>query len=192
MTVFRDLSQHILDIVENSTAAGATLVHIDIVEDEGADFLSIAVRDNGRGMDADMVLRVTDPWVTTRTTRKVGLGIPFLKQTAEMCGGDFEITSAQGRGTVTRATFQLSHIDRPPLGDLAGTLLCIIVGNPAVDLVYHHRVNERDFVFDTRDLREILGDEVPLSDPEVLGFVRGALAEGLQSIGGEAAPEVVR
>jgi hypothetical protein len=191
MTVFRDLSQHILDIVENSTAAGATLVHIDIIEDEGADLLSITVRDNGRGMDSDMVLRVSDPWVTTRTTRRVGLGIPFLKQTAEMCGGDFDITSEVGRGTVTRASFQLSHIDRPPLGDLADTLRCIIVGNSEVDLVYHHRVDDRDFLFDTRDIREVLGGEVPLSDPEVLGFIRGALVEGLQSIGGEAAPDVV-
>ena len=101
MTVFRDLSQHILDIAENSVTAGATLLNIDIAENFVEDTLSITVRDNGRGMDLEMLLRVTDPWVTTRTTRTVGLGIPFLKQTAEMCGGSFDITSSPGRGTAT-------------------------------------------------------------------------------------------
>lgn len=190
MTVFRDLSQHILDIAENSITADATLLHIDIEENPTDDRLTMVVRDNGRGMDADMVQRVTDPWVTTRTTRKVGLGIPFLKQTAEMCGGAFEITSALGQGTTTCATLQLSHIDRPPLGDLVGTLLCIIVGNPQIDLVYQHRVADRPFVLDTREFREVLGPEVSLSDPEILAFVRGTLSEGLTSIGSEAALEI--
>ncbi|MGC9521362.1 MAG: ATP-binding protein [Anaerolineae bacterium] len=190
MTVFRDLSQHILDIAENSVTAGATLLYIDIVEEPTADRLTISVRDNGRGMETEMLLRVTDPWVTSRTTRKVGLGIPFLKQTAEMCGGAFEITSQPGQGTETRATFEYDHVDRPPLGDLVGTLLCIVVGNPQLDVVYHHRVEDQAFVFDTREIREVLGPEVPLSDPEVLRYVRGALIEGLLSIGGEAAPTV--
>jgi hypothetical protein len=145
-------------------------------------------------MTPDIVARVTDPWVTTRTTRKVGLGIPFLKQTTEMCGGTFEITSKPKgsengeQGTRTRATFQLSHIDRPPLGDVIGTLLCIIVGNPSLNVIYHHCVDNEAFEFDTREIREILGNDVPLSDPEVLAFIRGALTEGLASIGGEAAP----
>jgi hypothetical protein len=190
MTVFRDLSQHILDIAENSVTAEATLLHIDIDENPLDDQLSIVIRDNGRGMDAEMLQRITDPWITTRTTRKVGLGIPFLKQTAEMCGGDFEISSILGEGTMTRATLQLDHIDRPPLGDLSGTLMCIIVGNPQTDLVYHHQVAGRPFVLDTREFREILGPDVPLSDPEILTFVRSTIGEGLVSIGSEAAPTI--
>ncbi len=182
MTVFRDLSQHILDIAENSVTAGATLLNLDIEESRTEDRLTMTIRDNGHGMDREMLLRVADPWVTTRTTRKVGLGIPFLKQTAEMCGGSFEISSVAGRGTTTCATFQLGHIDRPPLGDLVGTLLCIVVGNPQVDLVYRHQVEGAAFVFDTREVREILGPEIPLSDPEVLAFVRGTISEGLTSI----------
>jgi len=186
MTVFRDLSQHILDITENSITAGAALLYIDIDEDTDADALSIVIRDNGHGMDADMVRQVTDPWVTTRTTRSVGLGIPFLRQTAEMCGGEFEIASIVGQGTTTRATFQRSHIDRPPLGDMVSTLLCIVVGNPQLDVVYQHQVGAEMFFFDTREIREVLGDEVPLSDPGVLAFVRGELTEGLAAIDGEA------
>jgi hypothetical protein len=185
MTVFRDLSQHILDIAENGIKAGATLLHIDIQEDFTQDTLTLAVEDNGCGMDAATLACVADPWVTSRTDRKVGLGIPFLKQTAEMCDGAFEIHSALGQGTTTRATFRHSHIDRPPLGDLIGTLRCIIVGNPAVDLVYHHQVDGRTFTLDTREIREVLGEEVPLSDPEVLAFLRTTLEEGVRALGGE-------
>ncbi|MBN1261877.1 MAG: sensor histidine kinase [Anaerolineae bacterium] len=188
MTVFRELSQHILDIYENGAKAGASLVFINIVEDFEQDRLSIAIRDNGSGMDEAMLRRVTDPWVTTRTTRKVGLGIPFLKQTAEMCGGDFEIRSELGQGTVTVATFQHSHIDRPPLGDLMGTVVCMVVGYPNVDLVYRHTVGDREFTLDTRELHEILGPGVPLSDPEVLGFLHAMLEEGLRELKGEPLP----
>ncbi len=188
MTVFRDLSQHILDIAENSVTADATLVHLDIDENPVDDRLTIVVRDNGKAMDADMLRRIADPWVTTRTTRKVGLGIPFSSRQPKCADGSFEIASALGQGTTTQAVFQLSHIDRPPLGDLTGTLLCIIVGNPQVDLVYRHRVADREFALDTREFREILGPEVSLSDPEILAFVRGIITEGLASIGSEAGP----
>lgn len=184
MTVFRDLSQHILDIAENGTNAGATRLNIDIQEHSDDDRLTITVNDNGHGMDGETLKRVIDPWFTTRTTRNVGLGIPFFKQTAEMCGGDFDINSELGRGTMTRATFQHSHIDRPSLGDLVGTLLCLIVGYPNVDLNYHHRVNDREFSLATREIREVLGDEVPMSDPDVLAFLRGTLEEGLASLEG--------
>ncbi len=190
MTVFRDLSQHILDIVENSITAGATLVYLDIVEDPAANQMVIAVRDNGRGMAPEMLIQVADPWVTTRTTRKVGLGIPFLKQTAEMCGGNFKVESKPRHGALIQATFALDHIDRPPLGDLIGTLLCIVVGNSQLDLVYDHRVGEQAFTFRTREIRDILGADVPLSDPDVLGFIRNALAEGLSSIESRAGVDV--
>ena len=183
MTVFRELSQHILDIFENGAHAGASRMHIDIEEDLPQDRLSITIQDNGRGMDAEMLRHIADPWVTTRATRKVGLGIPFFKQTAEMCGGEFSIRSTPGVGTLISAAFQHSHIDRPPLGDLAGTLLCMIVGYPDVDIVYRHRVAEREFTLDTREIRAILGDDVPLSDPDVLGFLRETLETGLRELG---------
>ena len=182
MTVFRDLSQHILDIAENGINAGATLLDIDIREQLDTDRLTITVRDNGHGMDAETLKRVVDPWFTTRTTRNVGLGIPFLKQTAEMCGGEFDISSEPGRGTTTRATFRHSHIDRPPLGDVVGTLLCLIVGYPNVDVQYHHQVDGREFSLATQEIREVLGDEVPMSNPAVLSFLRETLEEGLASL----------
>jgi hypothetical protein len=183
MTVFRDLSQHILDIAENGVGAGATVLHINIEENSTTDILSIAIRDNGCGMDEHTLAQVTDPWFTTRTTRNVGLGIPFFKQTAEMCAGEFEIQSEPGKGTLTRAVFQRSHIDRPPLGDLTGTLLCMIVGFTDVDLVYQHRVDGQKFDFSTLEIREILGEDIPLSDPDVLAFLRGNFHEGLSELG---------
>jgi hypothetical protein len=185
MTIFRDLSQHILDIAENGVKAGATLLHVTIEEDFTADTLHIAVQDNGSGMNAETLAKVEDPWFTTRTTRNVGLGIPFFKQAAEMCAGRFCITSEPGVGTTTEATFQHSHIDRPPLGDLAGTLLCMIVGFVGVDVLYQHRVDDRSFALDTREIHAILGDDVPLSDPDVLAFLNESLHEGLTLLQGE-------
>ena len=184
MTVFRDLAQHILDIYENGIKAGAKLMRVEIKEDLSQDKLTISIQDDGSGMDAKMLQQITDPWVTTRTTRKVGLGIPFFKQTAEMCGGAFEIQSTPGQGTKIAASFQHSHIDRPPLGDLVATITCMIVGSPQVDLCYHHQLIEpekelEEFVLDTREVREVLGTEVPLSDPDVLGFLRNTLESGL-------------
>ncbi len=185
MTIFRDLSQHILDIAENGVKAGATLVHVTIEEDTVADTLRIVVQDNGSGMDSETLTKVEDPWFTTRTTRNVGLGIPFFKQAAEMCGGSFAITSEPGVGTTTEATFRRSHIDRPPLGDLAGTLLGMIVGFTGVDVIYHHRVDDREFTLDTREIRAILGDDIPFSDPEVLAFLHKSLHEGITALQGE-------
>jgi len=191
MTIFRDLSQHILDIAENGVTAGATLLHLTIEEDTAADTLRIVVQDNGSGMNSETLAKVEDPWYTTRTTRNVGLGIPFFKQAAEMCGGSFSITSEPGVGTTTEAVFQHSHIDRPPLGDLAGTLLCMIVGFVGVDVLYEHRVDDARadtggaFTLDTREIRAILGDEVPFSDPDVLAFLNESLHEGWASLQGE-------
>jgi len=167
-------------------------INLDIEEDLRADTLSLSITDNGCGMDAAMVQHITDPWVTTRTTRKVGLGIPFLKQIAEMCAGDFAIESEVGRGTVTRARFRHSHIDRPPLGNLADTLLCIIVGYPQVNLVYTHHVQPfegelREFVLDTAEIRAVLGDDLELSAPEVIGFLKEMLAEGMALLAGTLA-----
>lgn len=169
-----ELSLHILDLAENSLAAGASLVTIEVIEDTRADRLTIRVADNGRGMDADLVERVADPFVTTRTTRRVGLGLPFLKQAAELCNGALTIASAQGVGTTITATFQHSHIDRMPLGDLLGTILTLVVGFPHADFVYRHVVGDNVFEFDTRPIKAELG-EVALSEPEVLGYLKREL-----------------
>lgn len=179
--MLRELSLHILDIAENSLNAGAACVTIEVLEDTRADRLIIRVADDGRGMDAEMLQRVTDPFFTTRTTRRVGLGIPFLKQATELCDGSFVIESALGKGTTVTAAFRHSHINRMPLGDLANTILTLVVGNPQTDFVYRHKYDERVFEFDTRPIKAELGD-VPLSEPSVIEYLRREISDSLAQI----------
>ena len=148
-----DLSLHILDVVENSISAKASRIEIKVVEDTGKNLLTIEIKDNGLGMDEATVKKVLDPFFTTRTTRKVGLGLPLLSQAARESGGDMEIESKVGRGTRVKATFGYSHIDRKPLGDMEMTLSTLIAGNPAVDFIYEHKKDESEYRFDTREIR---------------------------------------
>ncbi len=177
----RELSLHLLDIAENGVSAGAQNITITIVEDLRTDRLRLTVEDDGRGMDAAMVEQVTNPFITTRTTRKVGLGIPLLKLAAEMCNGGLTVESTPNVGTTVNVDFQRSHIDRMPLGDVAGTMLSLLVGWPQVHWVLRYRVDDEEFVFDDAPIKEELGD-LPLSDPEVLKFLRGALHEGIADV----------
>ncbi|MGI6264315.1 MAG: ATP-binding protein [Acutalibacteraceae bacterium] len=181
----RELSLNILDIAQNSIAAGATLTTVSVEEDPADDRLRIAVADNGKGMTPEQVARVRDPFYTTRTTRKVGMGIPLLRMAAEMTGGELTIASTPGVGTTTAATFSLSHIDRMPLGDVAGTMTALIRMNPDLDFVYRHRVGDAVFEMDTRALRQVLGD-VPLSEPDVMAWIGDYMAEGLAGLNSQA------
>lgn len=174
----RELSLHVLDLLENALAAGASLVTCTICEDTRANTLVIQVQDDGRGMDAETQARALDPFYTTRTTRRVGLGLPLLKAAAELCNGGLTVDSAVGRGTTVRAWFEYDHIDRAPLGDMAGTLLgALLYGRASWDLVYQHRADNRTFALDTREMREMLG-EAPLSHPAVRQWLEEYLRQG--------------
>ncbi len=182
----RELSLHVLDALENSLEAGATFIELIIEEDLAADRLTITARDNGRGMDEAHLARVFDPFFTTRSTRHVGLGIPLFKAAAERCNGDLTVTSQLGDGTTLQATFQHSHINRVPLGDMPGTLLAIILSG-SCDLHYVHRVNAHpegggEFEFRTADIRAELG-EVPLTHPKVRKWLQEFIAEGEAELG---------
>lgn len=151
-----DLSLHILDVSENSIQAGAKNLEIFVVEDTKKDFLSLEIYDDGKGMDEKTLEQVQSPFVTSRTTRKVGLGIPFLKEAAESCGGNMVISSAKGKGTKVKAIFKHSHIDRKPLGDIAETLVALILRAEKTEILYLHRKNGKEFIFRTRDLKRQL------------------------------------
>lgn len=170
----RELSLHILDALRNALEAGASTVELIVDEDRAADRLTITVRDDGRGMSADQMARVFDPFYTTRTTRHVGMGLPLFKAAAERCAGEFSIASRPGEGTTLRATFQHSHIDRAPLGDLTGTLLAVILSG-GCDLHYVHRLDGREFSFRTEDVRAELGG-VPLTHPRVRRWLQDYLS----------------
>lgn len=172
-----------LDIVQNSVKAGATIVEINIIEDAKNDLMTIEISDNGKGMDQETVKKLQDPFFTTRTTRKVGLGIPFFAQAAQSCGGDLKVRSEVGKGTVVTASFIRSHIDRAPLGSMSDTLVSLVAVNPEIDFVYRHKVDNNEFVLDTRDIRKVL-QEVPLSNPMVLDWIKKYIEDGLKEITG--------
>ena len=176
----RELSLHVLDALENSREAGATAVELIIEEDTIADRLAITVRDNGRGMNQAQLERIFDPFFTTRTTRHVGLGVPLFKAAAERCNGNLTVTSQPGRGTTLQATFQHSHIDRAPLGNVTGTLVAVVLSG-AFDIHYVHRVDGQAFEFDTADVRAVLG-EIPLTHPPVRKWLQAFIAEGEEKL----------
>lgn len=179
--MLREISLHILDIAENSVQAGAKRIEIEVVEDILKDRLRIKIKDNGCGMTKEKLTNFSDPFITTRTTRKVGLGIPFLKEAAESCNGFLEIHSESGIGTTIKVEFQHSHIDRMPLGDLAGTFLNLLVGYPKVNWVFSYQKNEKKFYLDDQIIKKEL-ENIPLSDATVLSFLRKTIENGINEV----------
>lgn len=175
----KELSLNILDIVENSTKAGAKLIEISIIDKEN--LLNIVIMDDGCGMNEETLRSVSDPFYTTRTTRKVGMGIPLFRFAAEQTGGSLEISSTHidedrdNHGTVVSALFNKNHIDYTPLGDIVSTMVTLIQGHPDVDFVFLHRMNEKEISLDTREIRGVLED-VPLDTFEVLCWIKDNLS----------------
>ena len=178
-----ELSLHILDLVQYSIEAGASSVHLEVLEDTKKDELVIRVTDNGRGMNEETAARVLDPFVTSRDTRKVGLGLPLIDMTARQAGGYLKIVSALGKGTTVEALYRLSHWDRPPLGNIADTVKALIVANPELELWYQHTVNDNMFSLNTQELHEILGD-IPFTHPDVLTWLDNYLKENTANLYG--------
>ena len=177
----REISLHIMDIAENGITAGANCINIRVVESRTKNFLEILIKDNGKGIPEDMIENVTDPFVSSRTTRRVGLGLSLLKAAAIRCRGSFSVDSSPGLGTSTRATFQHDHIDRAPLGDMAATLSTMIAGNHEVDFVYRHFIDENEFLLDTREIKNELED-VPITDPSVIQYLDKSIKKALASL----------
>ena len=184
----QDISLHLLDIIENSMRAEASRLALYIEINKMENRLKIVVTDNGHGMDQEMLINSQDPFFTTKTerTKKVGLGIPLFKQNAELCAGNFSITSEKGKGTRIIAEFRLDHIDRMPLGSISDTILTSIIGHPDVDIILDmKRVDEKNeetsFIFNTQEIKKEL-EGIPLNHPEVTGFITEYLSEGINNI----------
>jgi hypothetical protein len=176
-----DLSLHILDIAENSIRAQAKLVRINIEENKNRDQLIMTITDDGKGMTKEQKKMALDPFYTTKTTRRVGLGLSLLAEAARKAGGDMSLKSSQGEGTEVRAFFQLNHIDRQPTGDMSQTLVTLIAGHPKTDFLYSHTISGKSFSLDTREIKERLED-VPIQSPEIVSFIRNYILEGLDTI----------
>ena len=179
----KELSLNILDITHNSIKAKASEITICVTESISKDVITIEIGDNGCGMDADFVSKITDPFVTTRTTRKVGLGIPLLRQAALDTNGSFDIKSEKGKGTLVSASFGLSHLDRAPIGDISSTVTSLIMAAPEIRFVYTHTTDDGSFTLDTDVLKAEL-DGISLAQPEILVWIGEYINENLQSING--------
>ncbi len=173
-----DISLHILDIAENAVRAGAKKIEIIVSREAG--ILRVEVNDDGWGMDNATLARVRDPFFTTKR-KKTGLGIPLLSQAAEQAGGNVTVDSAPGRGTRVAVTFPWNHVDRPPVGSMADTLLTLIAGHSDREYIYEEREGEHSFRFDTGEIKADL-DGVPITEPAVLTAIRDMLKENIRII----------
>jgi anti-sigma regulatory factor (Ser/Thr protein kinase) len=177
-----NISLHILDVVENSIRAEAKRIEISIYEDEDRDVMTIEIRDDGRGMNQEMLQKVLDPFTTTKSTSRVGLGLPLLAESARQSGGDLTIQSSPGKGTTVKADFRRSNIDIKPLGDMVSTLMALVIGNPYADFLYSHTKGAKHFCLDTSELKSQL-DGLPMHHPDVVKMIRQYLQEGFDELG---------
>jgi hypothetical protein len=173
-----DICFHLIDLVQNSVAAGAGDIRLNIVESKDQDILTLEVADDGRGMDKQTLEKVQDPFFTTKSFKKVGLGIPLLKATAQICRGDFNIRSNVGRGTQIKASLQRGHLDCPPLGNLEETLLSLLVSLDKINLQFFYRSDRGEFSISSNAIRQQVG-ELHFSHPQVYQFLREYIHEGL-------------
>jgi len=176
-----ELSLHILDVCQNSIKANASLIQILIDENPKKNTLILEISDDGHGMNKETLTQVSDPFFTTRTTRKVGLGISLFKMAAEATNGELKIESRENYGTRIIATFELDHIDRAPVGDIEDTLIILALNEENIDIYYRHIYNEKEFEFDTRQIREIL-EETPFTAKGVTQWMKEYIKEGLDNI----------
>ena len=177
----RELSLNVLDIAQNSVRADASLIKIELTESTKKNELLISVSDNGCGMTEEQIMSVRDPFFTTRTTRKVGMGIPLFKMAAEMTGGAFNIESKVGKGTTTSALFKTDHLDFTPIGDMCSTIVTLITMNLHIDFLYRRQIDEKEFILDTRQLKNILGD-VPLNEPSIAAWIKDYITENTKQL----------
>lgn len=177
----KELALHILDIAQNSIVAGSTLIEISIEANTRDDKLLITISDNGIGISAGMLEKITDPYTTSRTTRRVGMGIPLFNDACRIADGSLSIASEEGKGTEVTASLRYSHIDRQPLGDMAGVLMLLINGNPHIDFVYRQSLNGSTYAVDTREVKDAL-DGIPINNPEVLRMLREMISLNLDEI----------
>lgn len=179
----REISLHLIDIIQNSVAAKATLIIIELEIDTVKDYLKITITDNGCGMDSKTLKKVKDPFVTSRKTRKVGLGLSLFEAACIRCDGYLDVYSREGDGTTVIAYMKYNHIDRMPLGNISDTIASSLL-NGNVDIVFKFRFNDKSFEFDSREIKKIAGDD--LSDPEIINWIREYITENIENIHGGA------
>lgn len=174
-----EFALNVLDLIQNSVTANATLIEVRIEETENRFIFEI--EDNGKGMPPEMAATASDPFTTSRTTRRMGFGLPFVRQLCDMTDGTFALESQLGKGTLVRAEMVLDHLDRPPLGDIAGIMHSAILSNQPTDFLFRYRVQGDEFELDTRQVKEVL-DGLPLRTPQVSAWLRESIAQGIEEL----------
>lgn len=177
----KELAMHVYDLMENSTAANSTEVKLTIRDSLKDNIYAFTIEDNGKGMTPEFMAKVTDPYTTSRTTRKVGLGLPLIKMNTENCGGGMKLQSEVGKGTRLDFWFQHNHWDRPPMGDLAGTIVMLCAAHEDIHIIYKHITDDDEFVFDTDEIHEAL-DGMSMNDVKVMGWLKDMVQENLEAI----------
>ena len=177
----KELAMHVYDLMENSTAANSTEVKLTIRDSLKDNIYAFTIEDNGKGMTPEFMAKVTDPYTTSRTTRKVGLGLPLIKMNTENCGGGMKLQSEVGKGTRLDFWFQHNHWDRPPMGDIAGTIVMLCAAHEDIHIIYKHITDEGEFVFDTDEIHEAL-DGMSMNDVKVMGWLKDMVQEKLEAI----------
>ena len=177
----KELAMHVYDLMENSTAANSTEVQLTIKDSLKDNIYAFTIVDNGKGMTPEFMVKVTDPYTTSRTTRKVGLGLPLIKMNTENCGGGMKLQSEVGKGTRLDFWFQHNHWDRPPMGDLAGTIVMLCAAHQDIHIVYRHITDDGEFVFDTNEIKEAL-DGMDMNDVKVFNWLKEMVQENLEEI----------
>lgn len=176
-----ELSLHILDICQNSIKANSTLIEIIVNEDIKSNLFEIIIKDNGCGMNEKTLSEVADPFFTTRTTRKIGLGVSLFKMAAEMTDGTFDIQSTIDKGTTVKAVFNHNHIDRAPLGNMEETISILVLNEAEIDIYYEHNFENQKFIFDTREVRKVL-EGIPFTNYDVIMWIKNNIKEGIFNI----------
>jgi len=177
----KEIALHIMDIAQNSIRAGASEIRITLSESVAVDSLTLTVSDNGRGMDPETLSKAADPWFTSRTTRKVGMGLPLLEMNASLSGGAMSIDSAPGKGTTVTATFIYSHVDRPPLGDVSGTVALLILSNPETNIIYTHLCDSTEWSISTGEIIKELGADA-VTDLTIVRALREIINENVAEV----------
>lgn len=178
----KELALHILDILENSYRAKAQSIELYIQEDTRKNLFAIHITDDGIGMSPEQLAKVTDPFFTSRRSRKVGLGLSLLKQNAERSGGSLQLESKQDHGTQLVVSFEHNHLDRPILGDIAGVVCMCLAGHPETELVYRHQMNEKEYLFDSTEIKAAL-EGMSVQNPDIRKFIEEMIKENLNEIG---------
>lgn len=180
--MMQDLAMHILDIAYNSIRAQASEITVTYRDSTIANKITITIQDNGCGLSELQIQQVTNPFYTTRTTRRVGMGVALFQGLAQQCDGQFSLTSQVNLGTTIQVSVRKDHWDTPPQGDLAQTMQTLIQADPTIHFQFNMVLDTKTFTFDTKEIQAILTDEVSLSEPTILLWIQEYIHQGISEL----------